>query len=251
MNVELIDYTGCGHVDPADYAAKFLIYTKSTRLEQSAMTRASIDTWPRERVKEELDYITKTIRSSWEFIDYTFQISGVTRAFTHQFVRTRTGSYAQQSQRSVDMSTGIEVVMPESVLAAGKEPSWSRVVNPIEQLNVELREAGVPTEDCRGMLPTNIKTNIIAKFNLRTMADLCGKRDNPRAQGEYTKVYRKMAAAAFKVHPWIGPFLYPERTATPHLDALLREQLNGATPASLPALNAALKELDALKAVWG
>jgi hypothetical protein len=52
MNVELIDYTGCGHVDPADYAAKFLIYTKSTRLEQSAMTRASIDTWPQARGRE-------------------------------------------------------------------------------------------------------------------------------------------------------------------------------------------------------
>jgi hypothetical protein len=93
------------------------------------MTRASIDTWPQDRVLEELDYIAKTIRSSWEMVDYTFQITGVTRAFTHQFVRTRTGSYAQQSQRSVDMSTGIEVLMPESVLAAGKEPAWSRVVN--------------------------------------------------------------------------------------------------------------------------
>jgi hypothetical protein len=60
-----------------------------------------------------------------------------------------------------------------------------------------------------------------------------------------------MVDVALSAHNWIDPFLYPERTATPNLDTLLRAQLNGATPASLPAINAALKELDALKAVWG
>jgi thymidylate synthase ThyX len=100
-----------------------------------------------------LDYISKTIRSSWEFVDYTFQITGVTRAFTHQFVRTRTGSYAQQSQRSVDMSSGIEVRMPNSVLAAGKEPSWTRVVNTIEQLVRRASRGGCADRRLPGYAP--------------------------------------------------------------------------------------------------
>lgn len=250
MSVRLIDYTGSGHADPADYAAKLLIYTKSTRLEQSEVTRASIDTWPAERIAEEMDYISKTIRSSWEFVDYIFQVTRVTRAYTHQQVRTRTGAYAQQSQRSVDMSNGIDVIMPESVARAGKTAQWEIVVHTIEELYRELREAGVPTEDCRGMLPTNITTNIICKFDLRTVADLCGKRDNPRAQGEYTEVVKGMVREVLRVHPWAQPFLYPERLKTPFLDAILREALKGNTPFSMPEVNGAMKEVDTLKGVW-
>lgn len=251
MTVQLIDYTGAGSGDPAGYAAHILIYTKNTRLEQSANTLANIQRWPQHQIDEELDYISKTIRSSWEFIDYIFQVTRVTRAYTHQAVRTRTGAYAQQSQRSVDMTGGIDVIMPESILAAGKSDRWKRVVTSIAELYEELVEDGVPTEDARGILPTNQVTNIICKFDLRTVADLCGKRDNPRAQGEYTEVVKGMVSEVLRVHPWAQPFLYPERNKTPALDAILRDLLGTATPHSRPQINDALKELDALKAVWG
>jgi flavin-dependent thymidylate synthase len=252
MNVELIDYTGCGHADPADYAAKLLIYTKNTRLEQSGMTRLAINGWPPERIADELEYISKTIRSSWEFVDYTFQITGVSRAFTHQFVRTRTGSYAQQSQRSVDLSAGFDVLTPESVTGEpNRKRVWELAMQHVWSAYADLRKMGVPTEDARGVIPTNVSTNIIAKFNLRTMADLAGKRDNPRAQGEYARVFQWMAKAVLEVHPWSEDFLYPERSRTPALDKLLAAALGGATPASKPEINDALKELDSLKAVWG
>lgn len=250
MKVELIDYTGCGHDDPADYAARLLIYTKNTRLEQTA-SRAHINSWPFSRVDEELKYIATTIRSSWEFVDYTFQISGVTRAFTHQFVRTRTGSYAQQSQRSVDLAGGFEYVTPPSVKALFAEVPYHGAMRMILEGYRKLRELGVPTEDARGVLPTNVSTNIIAKFNLRTMADLAGKRDNLRAQGEYTEVYKEMGSLVQQVHPWTTAFLYPERSRTPALDAILKTALAGRTPAQVPEINTALKELDSLKAVWG
>ena len=64
---------------------------------------SKISAWDDEKKQSELDYMLNTIRSSWEFIDYTFDVKDVTRGFTHQFVRTRQGSYAQQSQRTVDM----------------------------------------------------------------------------------------------------------------------------------------------------
>jgi flavin-dependent thymidylate synthase len=251
MTVQLIDFTGAATADPARYAANLLIYTKNTRLQQGADTQEMIMAWDDAKVAQELDYISKTIRSSWEFIDYVFQVTRVTRAYTHQQVRTRTGSYAQQSQRSVDMSDGIDVIMPETVLAAGKSHRWERVVTSIADLYRELVEDGVPTEDARGILPTNQVTNIIVKFDLRTVADLCAKRDNPRAQGEYTSVVKEMVTEVLRVHPWAQPFLYPERLKTPALDKLLREALGGATPASKPHINDALKELDALKQVWG
>jgi flavin-dependent thymidylate synthase len=249
MKVTLIDYTGAG-CDPM-YAARLLIYTKDTRLEQGDDTRNKVRNMSNEEVLKQLDYISKTIRSSWEFLDYTFEIKDVTRAFTHQLVRTRTGSYAQQSQRSVDMD-GFSAVMPDSIKDdVDRRYAWDHAMLGIKNGYTALKDLGVPTQDCRGVLPTNVCTNIIAKFNLRTIADLVGKRQNLRAQGEYADVVKLMAAEMLLVHPWVHPFLYPERLQTPRLDALLKEALGGRTPAAVPELNEALKELDALKGTWG
>src|SRR5579863_9531120 len=69
-------------------ALEVLIYTKSTRL-QGKQTLEEIKSWPMEKKLEHLAYMRDTIKSSWEFCEYTFEIHGVNREFTHQFVRTR------------------------------------------------------------------------------------------------------------------------------------------------------------------
>src|SRR5690606_21060936 len=114
--VTLISYTGHGHPDPL-YAARLLAYAKNTRLEQGEETRAKIEAMSEEELSKELEYIAGTIRSSWEFVDYTFEIKDVTRAFTHQLVRTRTASYAQQAQRVVDMGH-FSAMKPETIINA-------------------------------------------------------------------------------------------------------------------------------------
>lgn len=250
MKVTLIDFTGAGHADPADYAARLLIYTKNTRLTQGEETREKILQMDTMKIKEELNYIATTIRSSWEFVDYTFEVQGVTRAFTHQFVRTRTASYAQQAQRVADMSE-FESLLPATVVLNNKAGLWTTCMQMINSVYKELREVGVPAQDARGVLPTNVLTNIIAKMNLRTLADLVGKRENLRAQDEYADVIRQMKIAVQRVHPWVEPFINPERTRTPALDALLKDALGNSSPIDKPEVNKALKELDALKGIWG
>jgi flavin-dependent thymidylate synthase len=250
MRIRLIDYTGCGHADPL-YAAKLLIYTKNTRLEQGEETHAKVAAMTPDTIEKELAVIANTIRSSWEFVTYTFEIRDVTRAFTHQLVRTRYGvSFAQQAQRVVDM-TDFEAGLPDSVTSAGCEPEWNALMDHIRATYGTLRSAGVPAQDARGVLPTNVMTNIIAKIDLRALADLIAKRENLRAQGEYADVAREMAQKALSVHPWTYDFLYPKRTRTPALDRIMRETLRGASPVDKPVLNAALKEIDALKGTWG
>jgi len=96
MKVELVNYT--------QDAVDLLLFTKNTRLMPVDDAYNRIAEWEWEKKQAELDYMLNTIRSSWEFIDYTFNVRDVTRGFTHQFVRTRQASYAQQSQRTVDMS---------------------------------------------------------------------------------------------------------------------------------------------------
>jgi flavin-dependent thymidylate synthase len=231
IKVELQDYTGAGSHDPGKYAAMVLVQAKATRLSRADFERLQAKLLADDMLlTEELRYIANTIRTSWEFVDYTFQIDGVTRAFTHQFVRTRTGSYAQQTQRTIDMS-GFGYSTGPSI----EEDPEARAIydNTMDYLNdryCQLTARGIPPQDARGLLPTNIHTSILAKFNLRSLADLVGKRRSLRAQGEYAQVVELMVAEAKKVHPWVDLFLSPERTSTPALDKLLKDLLGNRAP---------------------
>jgi len=249
MRVCLIDWTGKGQAH--DYAARLLIFIKNTRLSQSEeeLDRVMNQLDGNEVIKQ-LPEIAMTIRSSWEFINYTWMITGVTRAFTHQFVRSRHASFAQQAQRVADMSD-FDALMPETVSNNGEAELWNSVMDRIRGAYQKLRNAGIPAQDARGILPTNVLTNIIAQFNLRAFAELVGKRENLRAQGEYADTVRMMKDRVLEVHPWTKPFLDPERKRTPSLDKMLAKELAGRSPVDAPEINTALKELDQLKGTWG
>jgi flavin-dependent thymidylate synthase len=250
MKVTLIDYTGAGRgiitrgktFDPTQadddhtwWAAYLLIYTKSTRLQMSPSLLNEIRAWPISKVLEELRYMANTIPSSWEFVDYTFQIEGVTRAFTHQFVRSRNVSFAQQTMRVLDVSegpgwdylTGPTVNYPEGTPASASEHDKYLAAN-VYQSCMEriasdyktLIDLGAKIEDARGILPTNILTNITAKMNLRTFVDLVHKRESSRTQGEYRDVLAAMKAEVLRAHCWVDIFL--EQSASKAVNDLER-----------------------------
>ena len=250
MDVNLIDFTGFGHPDPL-FAARKLAYTKNTRLEQVPSGFGKFADMPVDELMQELSYVANTIRSSWEFVGYTFQVVGVTRAYTHQQVRTRVGaSFAQQAQRVVNLGD-FETLVPESVREVDDGAAWADLMAHVSETYKTYNAAGVPNQDCRGVLPTNVLTNIIIQVNLRTLADLLAKRKNLRAQGEYADVVLGMEREVLRVHPWAEPFLNPPRLSTPALDALLKAALGDRAPIDAPEVNDALKELDALKGTWG
>lgn len=202
MEVKLLSHT--------PNALDLLLRTKNTRL-GSANDPA---TWSEEQKAEHLSYMLDTIKSSWEFVDYTFEISGVSRAFTHQLVRTRAGHYAQESQRTVDVRAQ-GVLRPEAALEeAGVPGVWSEAERHMMQAYAQMIDAGVPVQDARGILPTNITTSITAKFDLRTLSAMAGVRLCVRTQGEYQDVFRAMRAAVLDVHPWAAPFIEVQCAAT-------------------------------------
>jgi len=73
-----------------------------------------------------------------------------------------------------------------------------------------LISVGSAPEDARGILPTNIATNIVCKFNLRTFVDLAKSRTGGRTQNEYQKVINAMVDEVLKVHPWAEAFLFQQ-----------------------------------------
>jgi flavin-dependent thymidylate synthase len=208
-------------------ALDVLLFTKNTRLRMTGGGLAEVKAWPQEKKLSELLYMRNTIQSSWEFVDYVFAIEGVTRAFTHQLVRHRVGtSFAQQAQRVVNME-GFEYLATGDLLC---EDATSETRNTREYLGTidgadhpgyvydaamieinrkygELVSMGVKSQDARGILPTNVLTNIVFKANLRTLHDMALKRLCVKAQGEFQDVFRALVDTVVAEHPWADDFL--------------------------------------------
>lgn len=221
MDVKLIDYTGAGAADPARHAANVLVFTKSTRLNMKPDLMDKVAAMSQQEIDDELAYMANTIPSSWEFVTYTFLINGVTRAFTHQFVRTRTGSYAQQTMRVLDVD-GWDYLTGPTIAADDKlAKDYDLAMEVVDQAYRKLIAGGAKIEDARGILPTNILTNIVAKFDLRTFADTQRKRASTRTQGEYRDVMEAMKAEVLRVHPWAAMFI--DRTFDQSAGELERE----------------------------
>jgi thymidylate synthase ThyX len=199
--VTLISYTGHGNPDPL-YAAKLLAYTKNTRLN---MTPDGFESFMQKSVSEimtEIGYMASTIPSSWEFADLIFSIEKISRATAQQITRTRTALFAMQSQRVTDMSD----------VTWDKNPSIlffdTAMEKGIEKYSTALKN-GATLEDARDLLPIGVHCNLIAKYNLRGLVELCRARDSLRVQGPYRDVCAQMKAAVLSVWPWAATFFEP------------------------------------------
>ena len=200
MKVTLINHT--------QDAENLLLFTKNTRLNLTPGLMDEIRAWPQEKKLDELAYMANTIPSSWEFVDYTFLVEGVSRAYTHQQVRTRAASYAQQTMRVLNMGEFDYIYTDKNLEDTVAKHEIDRCLEMIKDTYSRLIELGQPPEDARGILPTNISTNIICKFNLRTFSDMAKSRTGGRTQSEYQKVINAMIDAVLAVHPWAEKFLF-------------------------------------------
>lgn len=205
--VNLIEYTGKGHADPL-HAARLLVFTKQTRLTMSPDAYEQMEQMSEETLKRELEYMATTIPSSWEFVDLTFLISDVTRACAQQITRTRTASYAMQSQRVTDLS-GAAVLNPyhDSDNENGAYWAFEEIVKrTLDGYRSLVTKFESKREDARGILPMNIHCNLVAKYNLRAFVDLITARRSLRVQGEYSDIADQMYKAVIDVWPWAEPF---------------------------------------------
>ncbi|WGN90705.1 thymidylate synthase [Burkholderia phage vB_BglM_WTB] len=210
MQVKLISVT--------PNALELLVGTKTTRMRGKSPEEMS----PQE-LYDHFAYMLDTIRSPFEFVDYVFEISGVSKNFTHQLVRTRTGAYQQETSRALEISA-FDSVCPdsfsynESVDMLAKENRlgmlWEDAIANADASYRALIEAGAELQDARAVLPSNMPTSIKAKFNLRTLSDMSKNRLCARTQGEYQNVFRRMRALVLEQHPWADPLLQVACVAT-------------------------------------
>ncbi len=127
-----------------------------------------------------------------EHASATFEISGISRACSHQLVRHRIASYSQESQRYVDMSDPA-LVIPDAI---AEDPHaravWDGFVENVKSAYQELRESGVLKEDARFVLPNAAETRIIVTMNFRELLHFFRLRITPEAQWEIRRLALKM-----------------------------------------------------------
>jgi len=208
LDVKLIQWT--------PNAEELLMFTKDTRLLSGPDDYIKKFELKGEERQKEFAKVFSSISSPLEFVDYIFLITNVTRAFTHQLVRHRVGvAFAQQAQRVVDMS-GFSYMTPDSFLDHDPKDGYN-MLNHVYELTMEhiqegyeeLINLGARAQDARGVLPTNVHTNILFKVNLRAMLEMAHIRLCVRAQGEFQQVALKIREEASRVHPWVADRMGP------------------------------------------
>jgi flavin-dependent thymidylate synthase len=161
----------------------------------------------REQALEWLDGFKQSkISAPLEFITLHFFIEGVTRAFTHQLVRQRTAVFVQESMRfAVKDNAEYEIAIPPSI-AELKDDDPKRVIwNASAQATAvsynSMIAAGIPAEDARGILPTNITTRIHYHTDLRNFVSTAGMRLCSQAQYEWKIVWSEFIKAILNFGP--------------------------------------------------
>jgi thymidylate synthase (FAD) len=189
------------------------------RTAYSALTPMQIeDRISDERITREqmLDFIAKRLEtghaSPLEQVWFEFGISGVTRAFSHQFVRHRMGiSFEQQSQRYVTFKGGeFPYTVPDSVREAGLENDLNEEFERLASLYDRMVQAGVPAEDARFVLPNATNTNFKITVNFAELLHIADLRLCTRAQWEFRKVVAMMRAELMRRFPELARYLQPK-----------------------------------------
>lgn len=139
--------------------------------------------------------------SPFEHASFTFAVSGVSRALTHELVRHRIASYSQRSQRYVN-EEGFSFVTPPSI-AADQAASriFAETMATLRQAYAELLGLGIPREDARFVLPNACATQIVVTMNARSLRNFFALRCCGRAQWEIRELAWRMLEIVRQVAP--------------------------------------------------
>lgn len=140
--------------------------------------------------------------SPFEHATFTFAVSGISRATSHQLVRHRIASYSQRSQRYVRENAFDYVIPPTIANKPEAREKFVELMNAIARTYDELATTA-PLEDARYILPNACETAIVCTFNTRSLYNFFEHRLCVRAQWEIRKLAGMMLKEVKKVAPKI------------------------------------------------
>jgi len=194
MNVKLIGFSPDPEKIPA-MAAK-LTHSKTKPEELGKSSEKELQT-----ILEQVMKLGHT--SVVEHTSFTFAISDVSRSLTHQLVRHRIASYAQQSQRYVNLNDPHYVIPPTIEKDTQMKKAYEKTMILIWDQYNKLLTLGIPAEDSRYVLPNATCTNIIVTMNARSLLNFFELRCCLHAQWEIRRLAQKMLQEVKKIAPYI------------------------------------------------
>jgi len=200
MEVKLI-----AHTPNPDLVCAAAARTSRSTLSPSELFEKASSTEGREKALKLLKEIIKSGHASiTEHVSFTFSVSGVSRALTHELVRHRLASFTQQSQRYVRVSGEDSFVIPHTIKQNEKSLKlFKSALTDIQRDYNELISLGVPVEDARYILPNATKTTITITMNGRELLHFFSLRCCDRAQWEIRELAEMMVKECRKVAPVI------------------------------------------------
>ncbi len=209
IDVRLLDHTS----DPTRslYVAYRTAY--SALSPQQIVDRIEKDKITREQMEDFNEKRLETGHASpLEQVWFEFGISGVSRAFSHQFVRHHIGiSFEQQSQRYVAFKKGsFPYTIPETVKKHGMAGKMEEAFDRLGELYQEMIDAGIPAEDARFLIPNAANTNFKIVVNFLELLHICDLRLCTRAQWEFRQVASQMRAQINRTFPELAQYIQPK-----------------------------------------
>ncbi len=144
-----------------------------------------------------------------EWVTVVFEISGVSRGLTHELVRTRKASFAQQSMRHTNMGAQPNMRMPREIAddeaAADRWADAIRYV--VEAYDDFVNAMDLPFQDARTVLPIATETYIIASYPLSVFLGTYAYRACYMFYPEIVELFHQMREELLAWCPWLEPFV--------------------------------------------
>lgn len=159
---------------------------------------------------------------------FTFKLTGIPRAMTHQIVRHRQMSFGQQSFR-VSSCYSDPVRLPPTLkekmdagdtMAEAMVKKYEKTVETVRAMYKEMVEFGIPTEQARAIMPMGTCTKIAATMRLRDMIAYFQGRTSDIAQDEHTYMVCLMAKEMKDKQPEFFKFITKK---VPNLEKVMEQ----------------------------
>lgn len=158
-----------------------------------------------------------------EAVKFQFLLEGVDRATTHQVVRARHQTYAQESLRFAVVdelaggtslppslwgtdpdTTTVEMsrMSPEEIARHEQRREWDEVLRRISDGYAYLIDHGMPAEEARGLLPHATATRMVVVTDLRSLKAEAGNRLCTQAQFHWRILFNGIVSAIREYRPY-------------------------------------------------
>jgi len=194
MHVKLVKFTA----DPERTCAVAAMYSVKEKIPDELFTDVDYE----KAMKVLRHVIASGHHSVLEHASFTFNVSGVSRALTHQLVRHRLASFTQQSQRYVKLKEK-GYITPNTIEISSFAEEYHTMVAKISELYQKMMDNGIPPEDARYILPNAAETSIVITMNARELLHFFTLRSCNRAQWEIRALSDEMLRQCKGVAPTI------------------------------------------------